>query len=81
MKNQGIHFPSINELMENKSIKSKYQLVVAVGIRAREVDVASFKYRRYKNKKQLGIALEEIYNADIDPNEYAEYIYNEEDDN
>ncbi|WP_211745317.1 DNA-directed RNA polymerase subunit omega [Paenibacillus sp. Marseille-Q4541] len=54
-------YPSIDEMM-NK-VDSKYSLVVAASRRARQLrEGEKTELRNTKSHKQVGIALEEIYN-------------------
>ncbi|MCU6795259.1 MULTISPECIES: DNA-directed RNA polymerase subunit omega [Paenibacillus] len=53
-------YPSIDELLEK--VDSKYSLVVAASKRARMLrDGAKSEIRNKKSYKQVGLALEEIY--------------------
>ena len=54
-------YPSIDKLLNN--IDSKYRLVNAVSIRSKQMYVNNhyqMKEEEYKNKKEIGRALEEI---------------------
>lgn len=62
-------YPSIDELM--KKVDSKYSLVVAASRRARQLrEGGRTELQNPKSHKQVGVALEEIYN---------DYIYTGQD--
>ena len=63
-QNEGMRYPSIDQLIEKT--QSKYGLVVAVAERAKEIDLTNKSYlEKTQNKKSIGIALEEIYKDKI----------------
>ena len=56
---EGLRYPSIDELATKSS--SKYKLVIAAAIRAKEIDQTKQTYLpNTENYKSIGIALEEI---------------------
>lgn len=55
----GMRYPSIDQLASKTT--SKYKLVIAVAKRAREIEETNTIYLdQHRNKKSIGIALEEI---------------------
>ena len=58
-------YPSINEIMKAKNIKSKYTLVVATAKRAREINQTKVTFTECKSDKAVTIALHEIYENKI----------------
>ena len=54
-------YPSINEIMKSKDIKSKYTLVIATAKRAREINQTKETFTECKSDKAVTIALHEIY--------------------
>ncbi len=54
-------YPSINEIMKSKDIKSKYTLVIATAKRAREINRTNVTFTECKSDKAVTIALHEIY--------------------
>jgi len=54
-------YPSINEIMKSKDIKSKYTLVIATAKRAREINQTKVTFSECKSDKAVTIALHEIY--------------------
>ncbi len=58
-ENDGLRYPSIDELTDKSS--SKYKLVIAAAKRAKEIDESHKSYlEETRNSKSIGIALEEI---------------------
>ena len=63
-QNEGMRYPSIDQLIAKSP--SKYKLVIAVAERAKEIEKTKKTYlEKTKNKKSIGIALEEIYHDKI----------------
>lgn len=59
VENDGLRYPSIDELTDK--CNSKYKLVIAAAKRAKEIDLSHQSYLPYtRNQKSIGIALEEI---------------------
>lgn len=64
-ENEGMRYPSIDQLTHKSS--SKYKLVIAVAKRAHEIDKTGKCYLpNTKNVKSIGIALEEIVEDKIE---------------
>ncbi|MGM9899138.1 MAG: DNA-directed RNA polymerase subunit omega [Bacilli bacterium] len=64
-ENEGMRYPSIDQLTHKSS--SKYKLVIAVAKRAHEIDQTGKCYLpNTKNVKSIGIALEEIVEDKIE---------------
>lgn len=60
----GMRYPSIDQLVEKT--KSKYRLVVGAAKRARDITAGqSVLVNNPQNKKNIGIALEEVYENKI----------------
>ncbi len=63
--NDGMRYPSIDQLIE--VTKSKYKLVVGVAKRAREIEHgADVLITNPHNKRSIGIALEEIIEGKVE---------------
>ena len=63
-QNEGMRYPSIDQLIAKSP--SKYKLVIAVAERAKEIEKTKKTYlEKTQNKKSIGIALEEIYHDKI----------------
>ena len=64
-ENEGMRYPSIDQLTHKSS--SKYKLVIAVAKRAHEIDQTGKCYLpNTKNVQSIGIALEEIVEDKIE---------------
>lgn len=73
-------YPSINEIMKNKNIKSKYTLVVATAKRAREINTTKVTFSECKSDKAVTIALHEIYENKVNfKNSEAKKVMSESD--
>ena len=60
---EGMRYPAIDELSDKAD--SKYKLVIAVAMRAKEIKKEGKSYlENTRNYKAIGVALEEIY-ADL----------------
>ena len=60
---EGMRYPAIDEL--SKKADSKYKLVIAVAMRAKQIKKEGKSYlESTRNYKPIGVALEEIY-ADL----------------
>lgn len=64
-QNDGMRYPAIDQLITKTT--SKYRLVMAAAMRAKEIKYDEEKplVEEPKNKKSIGIALEEIYEGKI----------------
>jgi len=63
-QNDGMRYPSIDQLVEKT--KSKYRLVVGVAKRARDLTKnEDVLVENPNNKKSIGIALEEVHEGKI----------------
>jgi len=60
----GMRYPAIDQLVDKAD--SKYKLVMATAVRAKQLDAGAKPLIEHpKNKKSIGIALEEIENDKI----------------
>ena len=58
-------YPSVNEIMKSKDIKSMYTLVIATAKRAREINQTKVTFTECKSDKAVTIALHEIHENKI----------------
>lgn len=63
-RDDGMRYPSIDKLVEKT--KSKYRLVIGSAVRARQLKSENeILIEKPHNKKEIGIALEEIFEGKI----------------
>ncbi len=54
-------YPSVNEVMDLRDIKSKYSLVIIVAKRAREIVETGVSFTECESNKPVSIAVNEIF--------------------
>lgn len=54
-------YPSVNEVMELRNIKSKYSLVIIVAKRAREIVETGVSFTECPSNKPVSVAVNEIF--------------------
>ncbi len=54
-------YPSVNEVMDLRDIKSKYSLVIIVAKRAREIVESGVSFTECASNKPVSIAVNEIF--------------------
>lgn len=54
-------YPSVNEVMDLRDIKSKYSLVIIVAKRAREIVESGVSFTECESNKPVSIAVNEIF--------------------
>lgn len=54
-------YPSVNEVMELRNIRSKYSLVIIVAKRAREIVESGVSFTECASNKPVSIAVNEIF--------------------
>ena len=67
-KNDGMRYPAIDQLVTKTTDTSKYRLVMAAALRAKQLKYNPTEKPCVENphsKKSIGIALEEIYEQKI----------------
>ncbi len=76
-------YPSVNEVMDLRDIKSKYSLVIIVAKRAREIVESGVSFTECESNKPVSIAVNEIFenkvsfrtkSADKNDDPYAVFV-------
>ncbi|MDR2828289.1 MAG: DNA-directed RNA polymerase subunit omega [Acholeplasmatales bacterium] len=59
-REEGMRYPSIDDIVKKTDIKSRYKLVYAAGKLAKLFDEKKYVFYGHTCKKRVGLALEEI---------------------
>ena len=80
-------YPSINEEMETRNIKSKYSLVIITAKRARDIVTNGQTFTECSSNKPVSIAINEIYenkvsfkSTDSEPKPVGEFVLFKDDE-